>query len=177
MVIQKINKTISTVLKYGLLFLITAVSQISAQTNEMTYILINGNLLTNLEESEWLKGPSTILVKNTLGDTNVELEIIPDSGSIEIISDSLFPVSIYIKDQIQERQIIRFPNNIVEYKIGIKADDESGNKYLYFSARLGNEINYNKWDLLIVPAAYKFSKKFFRIFFKSETTLQIHGND
>lgn len=173
--VQKIIKPFYAVLKYGLLFLITSYGQTTAQTNEPVYILLNGNILENSKESEWIKNPSTIHVKNVQSETIIELAIKPEFGSIEIFPDSLFAINIYISDNIHESHIVKFKNNIVEYKIGLLADDESGNKYIYISARLGNNVNYTKYDLLIVPVAYKFSKKLFRKFFKSETTLQIHG--
>ena len=169
----KLNNTVCSALKYSILFLLTSFSQIQAQTNELTYILINGNLLTTPLESEWINDSTSILAQNIFGETIVELVVIPDSGLIEIIPDSLIRVIIHINDQIKEPLLVRLEKNIAKYKIGLREDDNSGDKYIYFSAKLDSEIKYNKWDVLIVPIAYKYYKKFS----KPKLEIRIHVDD
>ena len=171
---HKIKNSIYSALKLHLLILLIFVGQAPAQTNELSYILINGNLLENTEESDWLEDSSTILIQNINSETTVELIIIPDSGFIEIIPNTDFPVSVYINEELHGSLLVQFPNNIDRFKLGIRGENGSEDKYIYLSAKLGSKIEYSKYDILVFPLVYKYSKKIFNLFSKPEAVLRIH---
>lgn len=174
---HKIKKTICSALKLNVLILLTFFSQAAAQTNELSYILINGNLLENTEESDWIEDSSTILILNINSETTVELVIIPDSGLIEVIPDPDFPVSIYINEEIHKSLLVQLPNKIDRFKLGIREENGSEDRYIYLSAKLGSKIEYSKYDILILPIAYKYSRKIFNWFSKPETELRIYKSN
>lgn len=121
----------------------------------LTDILVDGAEIPNVEESDWIKGSSTIEILGNDGETKITARIMPKKGRIDVDHSESYPVEIFIDNKQHESLRVKLPNRIKKYKVGIQGEDPQDNEYVLFKAKVAGKIQLGTADLLVVTLAWK----------------------
>ena len=148
-----------------------------AQTDELNRILINEYPIPNVEESEWIKERVTIKILGTDNETRITINVILDSGKINIALSQNYQAKVFVNKQLQDSLFMQLPNKIKKYKIGLKLHEASGSKYVFLEAKTGNKLKFSTTDLLILPFVFKLLNQPYRWLFPKKVKIQIFKDE
>ena len=121
---------------------------------EISKITINGDAIENIERSEWKKTKSDISIFDS-GGREIMVQVEPDAGRINLKDAGKVPFKVFIRDKAYDSTVVQFPKEIRKFRVGIRLDKKSQEKYIKFKIKLGKNLEFERTDLLIVTLLYK----------------------